>query len=136
MGCNVMLRPQHCCPLYLLPDRLLGGGEELEETGQGSTVDDDLGLDVVPRHDVADGPEGGADDRLLVVHEELHYSPADPAVNDGLDLVVRTVTQVGESPAGVRQYVRVVVEEEPAEDRQGWGHLVESRVINKFSGNQ
>ena len=132
-----MLRPQqHSCPLYLLPNRLLGGGEELEETGQGSTVDDDLGLDVVPRHDVADGPEGGADDRLLVVHEELHYSPADPAVNDGLDLVIRTVTQVGESPAGVRQHVRVVVEEEPAEDRQGWGHLAESRVINKFSGNQ
>ena len=120
-----MLRPQqHSCPLYLLPNRLLGGGEELEETGQGSTVDDDLGLDVVAGHDVSHGPEGGADDRLLVVHQELHYSPTDPAVYNGLDLVIGSVAQVGQSPAGVRQHVRVVVEEEPAEDRQGRGHLV------------
>ena len=123
MGHNITLLPHHCSQPYLLPDGLLGGGEELEETRQGSTVDDDLGLDVVTGHDVPHGPEGGADDRLLVVHQELHYSPADPAVYDGLDLVVRSVTQVGESPASVRQHVRVVVEEEPAEDRQGRGDL-------------
>ena len=118
-----------CSHPYLLPDGFLGGREELEETRQGSTVDDDLGLDVITGHDVPHGPEGGADDRLLVVHQELHYSPADAAVYDGLDLVVGSVTQVGQSPAGVGQHVRVVVEEEPAEDRQGWGHL-ETQINN------
>ena len=95
----------------------------MQKAGEGATVDNDLGLDIVSSDNVAHSPEGGADDRLLVVHQELHYSPADPAVYDGLDLVIGSVAQVGQSPAGVRQHVRVVVEEEPAEDRQGRGYL-------------
>ena len=95
----------------------------MQEARQGSAVDDDLGLDVVTCHDVPHRSQGGADDRLLVVHEELDYPPADAAVDNCLDLVVGSVTEIGESPAGVSQDVSVVMEQEPGEDRQGWGDL-------------
>ena len=83
----------------------------MQKAGEGATVDDDLGLDVITSHDVAHGPERGADDGLLVVHEELHDPPAHAAVNHRLDLVVGPVTEVGEGPARVGQDVAVIVEQ-------------------------
>ena len=83
----------------------------MQKAGEGATVNDDLGLDVVPSHDVAHSPEGGADDGLLIVHEELHDPPANSAVNHGLNLVIGPVTEVGEGPARVCENIAVIVEQ-------------------------
>ena len=42
--------------------------------------------------------------------------PADAGVDDGLDLIVGAVGEVGECPTGVRQYVRVFVEEKSGQN--------------------
>ena len=83
----------------------------MQKAGQRAAVDDNLGLDVVPSDDIAHGPEGGADDGLLIVHEELHDPPAHPAVDHGLDLVVGPVAEVREGPARVCEHVAVIVEQ-------------------------
>ncbi len=83
----------------------------MQKTWEGATVDDDLGLDVIPSHDVAHGPERGADDGLLVVHKELHDPPAHAAVNHRLDLVVGPVAEVGEGPTRIGQDVAVIVKQ-------------------------
>ena len=85
----------------------------MQKAGEGAAVYNNLGLDIVSGNDVAHSPEGGADDRLLVVHEELHNPPAHAAVNHRLDLVIGPVTEVGESPTCVGQHVTVIVEQEP-----------------------
>ena len=43
-------------------------------------------LDVVAGDDVADGPEGGRDDGLVVVHHQLHEAPADSGIDHGLGM--------------------------------------------------
>ena len=45
------------------------------------------------------------------VQEELDESATDAGVDDGLDLVVGSVGEVGQRPAGVCQHVGVAVEE-------------------------
>ena len=41
----------------LLDALLLRGLEQVQEAGEGAAADDDLGLHVVPRHDVPHGPQ-------------------------------------------------------------------------------
>lgn len=83
----------------------------MQKAGEGATVYNDLGLDIIPSDNVAHSPEGGADDGLLIVHEELHDPPANSAVNHGLNLVIGAVTEVGEGPARVCEHIAVIVEQ-------------------------
>ena len=59
------------------------------DRGQGQGQGHDRGqmasyLDVVAGDDVADGPEGGRDDGLVVVHHQLHEAPTDSGIDHGL----------------------------------------------------
>lgn len=46
----------------------------------------------------------------LNLHEKLDEAPADAGVDDGLDLVVGAVREIGQGPAGVCQQVWVAAE--------------------------
>ncbi len=64
-----------------------------------------LGLHVIPRHEVAQGSEGGGDDVAVGVLEEVDQSAGDPRLHDGLDPVRVAVREVRQRPAGVHQYL-------------------------------
>lgn len=57
------------------------------------------------------------------LHEQLDEAPADAGVDDGLDLVVGAVREIRQSPASVRQQVRVAAEQKPGQHRQAGRHL-------------
>ena len=90
-------------PARLLPDALLWGGEEGEEATEGIEVNNNLGLKVVPGDDVTDGTESGGLDGGGGVEQELDEPPANSSLNDGLDLLIRSIAQVAQGPAGVRK---------------------------------
>ena len=71
-----------------------------------------LRLNVVSRDYIPHGPERRRHDALVGVHEQLHQPPADARIDDGLDLLVGPVREVGQGPAGVGQHVGVAVEQQ------------------------
>lgn len=52
------------------------------------------------------------------LHEKLNEASAHPSIDDDLDLFVRSIRQVGQGPASVRQYVGILVEKKPRQIRQ------------------
>jgi len=105
-------------PARLLADALLGRVEQREQPRQRAAVDDALRLAVVARDDVAGGAQGGGLNRCGRVTHQLDDARADARVQHGLDLLVRTVREVRERPAAVREHLVVVGEDELSQDRQ------------------
>lgn len=56
-------------------------------------------------------------------HQQLHQSPADTRVDDGLNLLIGPIGKVGQGPAGVGQQVDVAAEEQTGQHRQARAHL-------------
>lgn len=90
-------------PARLLPDTVLVGAQERQQAGQGTAVDDDLGLNVVTGDDVSNRAQGRSLHRRGGVHEQLDQTAGDTGFNNGLNLVVGPVGQVGDGPAGIDQ---------------------------------
>jgi hypothetical protein len=111
-------------PAGLLTDAILGGAQEREQGGERATVDDDLGLDVVTGDNVTHGTESRSLNGGGSVHEELHQAAGDTGLNNGLNLVVGAIRQIGDSPAGVNQDLIVKHVDELGEDGESRGNSV------------
>ena len=61
-------------------------------------------------------------------HQQIHQSPADTTLNDGLDLVVGAVREVRESPTGVDENLVVQGVDELGQDGQGGSDQVPVRL--------
>lgn len=110
-------------PAGFLPDPVFGRREKRKESGQGTRRNNDLGLEIVAGHDIADGSQGGCLDGCRRVHEELHQSATDTRLNDGLDLVVGSIGKVGDRPACIDQDLVVQRVDELGENSQSRGDL-------------
>eukprot|EP00050_Salpingoeca_kvevrii_P010306 m.7653 g.7653 ORF g.7653 m.7653 type:complete len:452 (+) comp2784_c1_seq1:247-1602(+) len=106
-------------PAGLLADGFLGVGEKLLEIVECVTLEDDLGLLVVARDNVANGAESRGDDRGRLVAQKLDEAVADARINDALDLLVGAIGKVRESPACIGQNLRVALVKEADERGQG-----------------
>ncbi|RUP48203.1 hypothetical protein BC936DRAFT_144843 [Jimgerdemannia flammicorona] len=78
-------------PAGLLADTVLGAREKAEEGGKGTTVDDDLGLNIVTSDDVADRAESRRLDRGGRVHQQFNEATAHARLNDSLNLLVGAI---------------------------------------------
>ncbi len=78
-------------PASLLADAVLGRAQQREQGGQCTTVDNDLGLNIISRDDVAHRAKCGSLDRGRCMHQELHKSAGYAGFDHGLNLVVRSV---------------------------------------------
>ena len=67
---------------------LLCRNKERAESGEGSRVDDDLGLNVVASDDVAHGAQGGGDNAEGLVRQQLHEAAVHTSLDDLLDALV------------------------------------------------
>ena len=94
-------------PAGLLDNALAGRVEQVAEAVECSRVDDYLCLFVVARDNVPDSAQRRRLHRVSRVHEELHKSRDNAALNHGLDLVVLAVAEVRERPAAIGQNVVV-----------------------------
>ena len=66
--------------------------------------------------------------RRVSLHEQLNQPATHPRVDDRLDLIVGSVRQVGQCPAGVRQHVRVAAEQQSGQHAEAGGHLRQDTV--------
>jgi hypothetical protein len=89
-------------------------------------------LNVIARDDVTDGPEGGRLYGSRGVHQQLNEPTRDASFDDGLDLIVGTVREVRDGPAGIDQHLVVEREDELGKDRQGGENLSEGLVSFDF----
>jgi hypothetical protein len=119
-------------PASLLADTVLSGAQQGKQSGQRTAVDDDLGLDVIAGNDVADRSKGGGLDRCGGVHEQLYQAAGNAGLDDSLDLVVGSIRQVGDGPAGVDENLVIERVDELGEngksglnleDMSGWSEL-------------
>lgn len=90
-------------PASLLPNAVLRRGEKGEKSGEGAGCDDNLGLEVVTSNDVANRPESRRLNGRRGVHKEVHETPADTRLDDGLNLIVRAIGKVRDCPASVNE---------------------------------
>lgn len=66
-------------------------------------------------------------DQLWAGHE-FHHPRENPCIQDNLDAIVGTIGQIGNSPAGVRNYFLVLMFHEADEDGQNLIHRIQRRV--------
>lgn len=123
-------------PAGLLADRVLGRGKETKERGQGTRVDDELSLDIVTSDNVSHRSEGGGLNSGRRVAQKVNKTAGETSLDNGLDLFVGTVREVGNGPAGVNQHLVVKGVNELCEGRQslrnefplGLGGLASAKV--------
>jgi hypothetical protein len=65
---------------------------------------------------------------LWYVHEELHHATADTSLDDSLDLVVATIGQVRQSPAGIGEDLLVGRVDETSEGGESGADELEGRL--------
>jgi hypothetical protein len=106
-------------PASFLANTLLWTAEKREQTGERVVVDDELRLQVVARDNVAHGSKRRRLDRWTRIEQQLHQATADTGFNDGLNLLVRTVRQVTQSPTCVREDFFVGTKDKLCECWQG-----------------
>ena len=82
-------------------------------------VDDELRLQVIAGDNVSNGAQGGSLHGRGGIEEEINETTSDGCFNDGLDLLVGSVREVGECPAGIREYLLVWIFNEFGKGWQG-----------------
>ena len=115
-------------PASLFANTILGRAEQRQKAWQSTTVDDDLGLDVVTSDDVTNGSQSRGLDRCGSVHKEFHQSAGDASLDDSLDLVVGTVREVRDSPAGINQNLIIKRVDKLGQNRKSGGNLTRVSV--------
>lgn len=88
-------------PAGLLANTILGRAEEGKQAGKCTTVNDDLGLHVITSNNVADGAESRSLDRGGSVQQKLHKSARNAGLDDGLNLLIRSIRKVRDGPASI-----------------------------------
>lgn len=81
-------------PASFLSNALFGRGKKRKQGRKRTRSDNNLSLEVITGDNVSDGSQGRGLDRRGVVHQQVDQSPADAALDNGLDLVVGTVRQI------------------------------------------
>ena len=110
-------------PASLLANTILVGAQQGQEARKGTAVDDNLGLNIISSDNVTDGTKRGGLDGGGGVHQKLNKTPGNASFNNGLDLVIRTIREVRNSPAGVDEDLVVERVDELGENRQGGSNL-------------
>ena len=112
-------------PAGLFPDPILSRAQEGQESWESTAIDDDLSLDVVTGNDIADRSQGWGLDGGGCMHKQLNKAARDAGFDDGLDLVVRSIGEVGDSPAGIDQDLIVERVDKLRQDRQSGQDLLD-----------
>ena len=99
------------------------GGEKGEESRKGARSDHDLGLEVVARDDVANRAQSRRLNGCRGVHEEVNKPSTNTRFDHSLDLVVRTIREIRDSPARVYQNFIVKRVNELREHGESWRDL-------------
>ena len=103
-------------PTSLFSDRFSRAGKKAQEGWKGSAVDNDLGLDIITRHDVTDRTKSWglnlSSDKIkdglhcrLRMHKQLDKSPRNARLNNSLDLLIGTIREVGNGPTSIDQHL-------------------------------
>ena len=92
--------------------------EQPQQAGQRAAVDDDLRLQIIPRHDVPNSAQRRGLDRRGRVAEQLDESADHAGLDHGLDLVIGAVGEVRERPAGVSEDLFIVRENQVCQARE------------------
>ena len=65
-------------------------------------------------------PEGGGHDTDLATVQEGDQAGDDSGIDDALNLLVRPISQVGQSPTGISQDLPQNMSNVPSQSHQGW----------------
>ena len=101
----------------------LGARQKGQEGLKGATVDNDLGLDIITRHDVTDRAKGGSLDSSHVVHQQFNETTANSRLDNGLDLFVGAIREVGHGPASIDQHFIIIRVDQFGKDRESRADL-------------
>ena len=125
-GCDVGDRPAG-----FLAQCLLGAVEEVGDGVEATGVDNGLGLGVSASHNVAHGAKGRGLNRGRRVKKQLHEALGHTRLDHSLDLVVVTIGEIGDGPAGIGQDLLVSRVEENSESGKSPAHQgpVRGRVL-------
>lgn len=112
-------------PAGLLADSVLARAQEREESWQGTAINDDLCLDIITSNNITDRSQSRGLDGGRCMHEQLDKATRDTGFDDSLDLIVRAIGEVGNSPTRINQDFIVQGVDELRQDRESGQDLLD-----------
>merc|ERR1712055_619050 len=96
-------------PSSFLHDVHLGMLQQLGKYWNSLSGEDCICLRIIACHNITKSPEGGGHDTDLATVQEGDQAGDDSGIDDALNLLVRPISQVGQSPARIGQDLTVLV---------------------------